>query len=333
MLIDDILDITEGRLLNTPFISSVEEIHINSSLVKRGDLFIAINDEGIKEAIKNGAYGILMDESYDVIDEEIAWIKTDNLERALSRLVKYFFIDKEYNFILLNPLQFHIVSTHLNNKKEIAILSLDIKNNFNMLMNKKKKIFFTTDEEFLIRLKLSFFKYTNFILPEHSIVNESIFDTEFIYNSYRSHIRIAPLFFEDFLRLFHFLNDFGVHIELKNIHIKDSFIPYFLGDQGELLDFGKSDRVLIAEEDTLFLNQEIKYLLENVRWSKLSIFINEKNKAVIDKRYEKEIRFYSDQEELINNIKKETIGYIFIDGINDSILKQVKSNHYDGVLF
>lgn len=333
MLIDDILDITEGRLLNTPFVSSVSEIHIDSSLVKRGDLFIAIDDKNIKEAIKNGAYGILMDETYDVIDDEIAWIKIDNLERALSRLVKYFFIEKEYHFILLNALQFHIVSTHINAKKEIAILSSDIKENFNLLMNKKKKIFFTTDAEFLTRLNLSFFKYTNFELPKHEIINESIFDTKFVYNNYLSHTRIAPLFFEDFLRLFHFLNDFGIHIELKNIHIKDNFIPHFLGNKGELLDFGKSDRVLITEEDTTFLNQEIKYLLENVKWAKLNIFINIKNKVLVDKRYEKEINFYEKQEELIENIKKQTIGYIFIDGISDDILDKIKDKYDDGVLF
>ena len=333
MLIDDILDITEGRLLNTPFISSVEEIHIDSSLIKRGDLFIAIDDANIKEAIDNGAYGILMDESYDVIDDEIAWIKIDNLERALSRLVKYFFIEKEYNFILLNTLQFHIASTHLNNKKEIAILNSNIKDNFNMLMNKKKKIFFTLDSEFLTRLNLSFFKYTNFTLPKHEVISESIFDTKFVYDGYRTHIRIAPLFFEDFLRFFHFLNDFGIHIELKNIHIKDNFIPYFLGNKGELLDFGKSDRVLISEEDISFLNKEIKYLLENVRWSKLNIFISAKNKALIDKRYEKDIHFYNKQEELIDNIKKQTIGYIFIDGINDSILENIQDSYDDGVLF
>ncbi len=332
MLVDDILNITEGRLLNTPFISSIEEIHINSSLVKRGDLFIAINDDGIKEAIKNGAYGILMDEAYDVIDDEIAWIRVDNLERALSRLVKYFFIDKEYNFILLNPLQFHIASTHLSNKKNIAILTEDIKENFNMLMNKKKKIFFTTDEEFLIRLKLSFFKFTNFILPEHSIINASIFDTKFVYNGTLSHVRIASLFFEDFLKLFHFLNDFGIHIELKSIHIKDNFIPYFLGNKGEVLEFGKSDRVLISEQDVLFLNQEIKYLLESVRWSKVSIFIDEKNKALIDKRYQ-DIIFYATKQELIDNIKKQTIGYIFIDGIDDDILHDIKDSYDDGVLF
>ena len=333
MLVDDILNITEGRLLNTPFISSIEEIHIDSSLVKRGDLFIAINDDGIKEAIKNGAYGILMDEAYDVIDDEIAWIRVDNLERALSRLVKYFFIDKEYNFILLNPLQFHIASTHIGNKKDIAVLTKDIKENFNMLMDKKKKIFFTTDEEFLIRLKLSFFKFTNFILPKHNIVNASIFDTKFVYNGTLSHVRIASLFFEDFLKLFHFLNDFGIQIELKSIHIRDNFIPHFLGNKGEVLDFGKSDRVLISEQDVSFLNQEIKYLLENVRWSKVSIFINEKNKALIDKRYEQEIIFYAKQEELISHIREQTIGYIFIDEINDDILDSIRDKYDDGVLF
>jgi len=332
MLVDDILNITEGRLLNTPFISSIEEIHIDSSLIKRGDLFIAINDDGINEAIKNGAYGILMDEAYDVSDDEIAWIRVDNLERALSRLVKYFFIDKEYNFILLNPLQFHIASTHINTKKDIAVLTKDIKENFNMLMDKNKKIFFTTDEEFLIRLKLSFFKFTNFILPKYNIVHASIFDTKFVYNSILSHVRIASLFFEDFLKLFHFLNDFGIHIELKSIHIKDNFIPYFLGNKGEVLDFGKSDRVLISEQDVSFLNQEIKYLLEHVKWSKVSIFINEKNKALIDKRYEKNITFYMKQEELIINIRNQTIGYIFIDGVDSNILDAIKDNYDDGVL-
>lgn len=337
MLIEDIVDITEGTLLNSPFISSVGKICIDCECVKRGDLFVALNEEDIEIAIKNGAYGILTSSNQEILDKEIAWIKTDDLDRALRRLIKYFFIEKEYNFILLNDLQFNIIIDNINtNKKDykhIAILNHDIRDNFNVLMDDKKNIFFTKDEVFLDILNVSFFHYNNFILPKYEITHSSIFDTKFVYNGSLEYIRISNLFFVYFIKLFHFLNDFGVSIEIKDINIRNNFMPYFLDNQGNLLEFGKSSRVLISENDSSLLNEEIQYLLETIKWIKLSIFIDIKNKIAIDKRYEKNISFYQDEKELIEKIKKELSGYIFIDKINFDILNNIKPQEKERSLF
>ena len=56
MKINTIVDIFRGTLLNTPYISYVNEIKTNINLVKYGDLFIAENIEDIPLAIEKKAY-------------------------------------------------------------------------------------------------------------------------------------------------------------------------------------------------------------------------------------------------------------------------------------
>jgi len=337
MNIEDVIDIAEGKLLNAPFISSFGSMTTNPSLVKRSDLFIALDgdnlDDNIDEALRNGAYGILLESEYNIKDEEIAWIIVDDMKRALLRLVKFFFITKDYDFILLNPIQFNIVSNHFKNQKKIGLLSDDIKSDFDTLITDNKSVFFTMNEDFLNRLNLSFFNYSNFILPPHEILNDYIFDVKFIYEKHIHNIRIARLFFDDFLKLYHFLNSSGINISFHNVNIKNNFIPHFLDSSGNLLEFGKSDRVLISENNEIFFNEEIRYLIKTIKWTTLSIFVSIKNKYLIDKSYENKIFFYNDIDELIKKIQSNLRGFMFIDIMNEDILMRIKKQHKQEGLF
>ena len=81
MKIEDILNLTEGVLTNTPKVQAIESATVFYSKVEHGDLFFSSNQEEIDQAIQNGAYAIVYDDENIIQkDDEIAWI---NINRSI----------------------------------------------------------------------------------------------------------------------------------------------------------------------------------------------------------------------------------------------------------
>ena len=72
MQISSILDIVDGELLNSPSISFIYSIKTNAKKVKEGDLFIAKDLNSVELAVRNGAFAIISDINFPIIDNEIA---------------------------------------------------------------------------------------------------------------------------------------------------------------------------------------------------------------------------------------------------------------------
>jgi len=83
MKIEDIINLTEGVLTNTPKVHAIEAATVYPSKVDQGDLFFSSSQEEIDKAIKNGAYAIVYDNN-EIIkkDDEIAWIKVSDIQLA-----------------------------------------------------------------------------------------------------------------------------------------------------------------------------------------------------------------------------------------------------------
>ena len=62
MKIEDILNLTEGKLSNTPKVQAIESATVFQSKVEHGDLFFSSDQEEIDKAIENGAYAIVYDD-------------------------------------------------------------------------------------------------------------------------------------------------------------------------------------------------------------------------------------------------------------------------------
>ena len=89
MQISSILDIIGGRLLNSPSISFIYSFKTQASKVKEGDLFIARNLDDIALAVNNGAFAIILENTYPIIDNEIAWIKVDSINLSLIQIIRF----------------------------------------------------------------------------------------------------------------------------------------------------------------------------------------------------------------------------------------------------
>ncbi|MCD6191243.1 MAG: hypothetical protein J7K14_06900, partial [Sulfurimonas sp.] len=95
MRLENVLALTHGKVVNEPFVKTFENIVFDAARVKRGDLFIAFDEQSIESAVLNGAYGVLFDKPTQISDREIAWIKVEDINDALKRLLRFKLIDKE----------------------------------------------------------------------------------------------------------------------------------------------------------------------------------------------------------------------------------------------
>ena len=59
MKINSIIDIIDGKLLNSPSISFIYSFKTDVNKVKEGDLFIANNLDDIQIAVQKGAFAII----------------------------------------------------------------------------------------------------------------------------------------------------------------------------------------------------------------------------------------------------------------------------------
>ena len=89
MQISSLIDIIGGRLLNQPSISFIYSFKTDPSKVKEGDLFIALKLDDIELAVKNGAFAVIIENLFPIIDKEIAWIRVDSIEKCLIQLIRF----------------------------------------------------------------------------------------------------------------------------------------------------------------------------------------------------------------------------------------------------
>jgi ferrochelatase len=277
MRIDTIVNLVDGELVNSGYISEINQFSNNLKKVKRENLFISNDIEEIKEAIKKGAYGVLFSKDLNIIDDEIAWIKVDNIQDALFRLLKYKLIDKTLYFT--DSLTLEIIKS-INHDKRIAIIdNLDfvdfLNGDYTFITSIKeiKKLSINVKElSTLANMKI---KKTRLFMIEVSYKNKK-YELLFPY-LYKDELQKAVAFFEE--------NDFAYH--LKSIKIS-RFRPQFINNRYEKVKFGRTNKVVIfgIKNDEYFI-RELNYIFENTKYAKVKFY----DKNNIENFYKEEYNF------------------------------------------
>ncbi len=271
MNISSIIDIVDGEKLNSPSISYIYSIQTEAKKIKQGDLFIAKNIEDIPTAIENGAFAIIIDTNTSILDFEIAWIKVNNLQEAIIKLIRFklshFDLDVFYsdivtfNYIkiLKNSLntQIKIIENYLD---DFLLTIDDIKNKTILIFDNKKLInkLYPKNKE----IKVLTFKYENLI--EHTI-----FESSFTYKElFFSKIRVPSLYINEFLTAYYFLEEEKDLIKLKNsLLLKPIFVDKFLNQ----VEIGKSNKFILIQNNPTLLEKEINYLNNKYKYGKIII--------------------------------------------------------------
>jgi len=261
MRIEDIVNITDGELINEGYIKDILAFSDEVKRVQREHLFISNNITDIKEAIKKGAYAILFSKDLKIIDDEIAWIKVEDINEAFLKLLKYKLLDKTLYYT--DEITLQIISS-INRDKRLAIID---KVNFEYLNN--DYIYMTSQEKVKnIALQKKEIKKEISITPLHT----TPFITEINFNNQKYSLVFPVLYLENLEIALSFFEKLNLAYYLKDIKI-DRFIPQFINSRYEKVPFGRTERVVIQgiKKDKYFIN-ELNYIFEKLKYGNVKFY-------------------------------------------------------------
>jgi len=319
MRLENVLALTHGKLVSEPFVSSFGNIVFDSKIVKRGDLFIAFDEEMIEEAILNGAYGVMFDKPTQISDTEIAWIKVQNCEDSLKKLLRFKLVEKEINVFKTNEIVLKLAQQVIT-ESNFIIITGDVKSIHKKLLNieNNSTILFSPtlfDETLFTNVKELPKVSTSLI----KIRDKTLFETSFIYdNKFYERQLISPIFIpylEELLNLYKSLN---INFRLKKFTTIENFEAVFVNKNFEIKEFGSTDKVLIFENNIELVESEINFLQKNANWANIIYLLPVQNNAQSTKNIYK----YKDKKDIRRILKKIPFHFAYIVGIDKSILEK-----------
>lgn len=275
MQISSILDIVDGELLNSPSISFIYSIKTNAKKVKEGDLFIAKDLNSVEIAVKNGAFAIISEINFPIIDNEIAWIKVKDIEISIIKLVRYKLSILNLDAYFCDKVAFQLLKLYsINFSKNIKLIPNKLENIFkNIDEVENENIIISSNQDTLNKIYPNSRNFndisTNLVIE--NLIEHSLFETSFSYKGvYFSKLKISSLYLAQFLRVYNFLDgnlDLG---KLKSFH---NLKPLFIDRNLNLIEFGKSDKFIISQDIKSLYDNEILYIKIKYKYAK-TIFIS-----------------------------------------------------------
>ena len=302
MQISSIVDIVGGELLNSPSISFITQIHTLPSKINDGDLFISNNKENIKQAINQGAFAIISSIDIEILDEEIAWIKVDEIKLSLVKILRFLLAKENIKSYFCDKVSFNLLKVFSIKEYRCVFLSGNIINDFELVKKDLNINYILSDNKTYLESiqplcnHFNVDKYTINNLTKHSL-----FMTTFSYKSQLFYkLRLPSLFINQFISVYEFYNEIDT-TKLKNM---ECFIPVFINKNSEIVDFGKSNKFIIASKSNT--DEEIKFLKEEYGYAKIAIIDN-----------------YIDDIDLYKQIKSLEFNALYIIGKSNEEIKML----------
>jgi len=323
MRLENTVALINGELVNSPFVNNFENIVLEAKAVRRGDLFIAFDEESIEEAIFNGAYGIIFYKPTQIRDNEIAWIKVQNLEDALVRLLRFELLNKEISVYSCDEIVIKL-ALQVVTEPNFIILFGDIKSVFKSLANIEEHctILFspalTTANLFTDTREIPKSPQSNI-----NIVEQTLFETSFIYdNIFYERQLISPFFMPYLERLLYLFKKLKINFRLRKFTPIEHFEAVFTNKNFEIKEFGTSDKVLIFEKNSTLIEDEMLFLQTQATWAKTIYIIPStlKGKLSSKQNLQKKTFFYHTKDEIKKILQTETFHFALIVGVDKSIL-------------
>ena len=304
MKISSIVDIVDGELLNSPSISFINNISSDANKVKTSDMFIAKNIENLKIALQNGAYAVIFEKDFEVIDNEIAFIKVKNLELALAKIVRYKLSILQIESYFCTDETFDMLKLYQNNHtKPIFLISKNIEKAFkfiddikdgDILISKNKKLLesiYPDSKEFEKKLDENSIK---------NLIKHSLFELSFSYKDiYFSKLRLSKIYLNSFLNIYDF---FKGNIDISKLKLYSNFKAIFIDKDFQPIESGKSDSFIICQTNKNLISIEIAYLKNEFKYAK-TIFVSKYKISFLDEKEQIIINNIEDLKNILKNLK------------------------------
>ena len=331
MRLENVLALTNANLINEPFVKQFTNIVFDENRVKRGDLFIAFDEEAIETAIFNGAYGVMFDRPTQISDNEIAWIKVDNIEKALKRLLRFRLIEKDITVYECNEIILKL-SLQIMTESNFIVLDGDIESITKELWDLEGPHILLFSPLLVSKDIFTDIKSIPSSREPISIMEQTLFETSFIYDDvFYERQLISPFFIPYLSQLLYLFKILKINFRLKKFNSIGHFEAVFTNKNFEIKEFGTSDKVIIFEKNCSVVKDEINYLQKQATWAKtifLVPFLHTDNFEYVEN-----LVIYKHENEILNILKQNHFHFALIVGVDKSILSKPLTNQAQISLF
>ncbi len=323
MKIEDLLNLTNGRVVSEPTIRAINSVTVYPSKIDEGDLFISNNSDDIAKALENGAYAIIFsDSNIEVSDSEVAWIQVEDIQKAAFRLIRYVLISREANFYLFNEHELSFLKMLLTKKSNIEILPDDWRKMFEKILNSNIKMFVGTNSELMKMIK-----------PDVSILNkdasceiitDTLFKTTFKINGYIYQEKDITPFHVDYLqRVVEFCDKHYLPYDLDRVRYTKHFVPVFIDGFLHVMKPSKSDKVAIFTDNLKDIYKAREYVRYNGAWVKTIVLTPPKTKVDgVDRP-----NWYESIDDAREILKNSYFNYAFVYALDRSMLPKIREEY------
>ncbi|HJE03376.1 MAG TPA: peptidoglycan synthetase, partial [Aliarcobacter thereius] len=151
-------------------------------------------------------------------------------------------------------------------------------------------------------------------IDKHSIRNltiHSLFELSFSYkNRFYNRIKIAALYIKSLINCLEFFKDYD--IDLTKLNRFKNLKAIFLDKNLNIVDFGKSDKFLISQNNLDLVEFEIKFIKEYYKYAK-AIFITNSYLDYLNKDEQIIIKNIEDLKNILDNIEFNSIYLVGFD--------------------
>jgi ferrochelatase len=323
MKIEDILNLTEGTLSNTPKVQAIEAATVFPSKVDHGDLFFSSNQEEIDKALENGAYAIVYDNENIVRkDDEIAWIKVSDIQLAAFKLIRYVILKKEASFHLLSKHEMTFLKMILTHKTNISFIADDWRKAFEQILNSDDILFVGSDKALMELIKPDIPKLN--IEVDGYPVSDTLFRTTFKVGSFvYQEKELIPFHLEYLLRVVDFCDQQQLPYSIDRLKYTKHFMPVFIDLKLKSTRPSNSDRVAIFTDNLIDITKAREYVMQSNMWVKSIVLTPPKTKVPgIDHPH-----WFQSEEEVREILKSIHFNYAFIYNADKSILNTIKEEY------
>lgn len=288
MKISNLSELLNATVINEASILSVEGFSLDAQGAKYAFGLFSNDEEEIESALKKGIFAVVSEKKLPVKDEEVFYLWVEDLQIALLRLLRFLCEEKNVHFILCESQTLKFCQAFFLKKLKGKVF-LD----FESLNNAQNGEIFCFDEaNYLLKLCANYEELKD---AKYEILNPSspFFTSMLCENLCFKSLNLPLIYAKNFAKWINFLQEKAQkpRFELSKL---DFYQIYFVGNDNEILPFGKGNRafiVVFCEEDFDFWRDNFSPQKELKTALKNSLFCDFSYESLGDLRKIKDFRY------------------------------------------